>query len=242
MRNVASALAVVALAATISFAQSNRDTRSTPSASQNTPSAAQSSGTSQMGGASQTSSQPGGAQASQSSSGNQGTVALPPGREKLGSGQDPTARINREVMHALLMNPYYTLFDDIAYSVNGNTVTLMGEVVDPGAKSDAAASVKHVEGVDHVNDNIEVLPPNNSDDQIRREEYQAIFGFDGLSRYSWGATPPLHIVVKNGHVKLVGYVDNEGDKQMAGTRANTVPGVFSVENDLQVVNMKTAMK
>jgi hyperosmotically inducible protein len=169
-------------------------------------------------------------------------VALPPGREKLGSGQDPTARINREVMHALLMNPYYTLFDDIAYSVNGNTVTLMGQVVDPGAKSDAAASVKHVEGVDHVNDNIEVLPPSNSDDQIRRAEYRAIFGFDGLSRYSWGATPPLHIIVKNGHVKLVGYVDNDGDKQLAATRANTVPGVFSVENDLQVVNMKTAMK
>jgi hyperosmotically inducible protein len=242
MRYFASTLAVLALTATISFAQSNRDTRSTPPASENTPSAAQSSGTNQVGGASQTSSQPSGMQASQSSSGNQGTVALPPGREKLGSGQDPTARINREVMHALLMNPYYTLFDDIAYSVNGNTVTLMGQVVDPGAKSDAAASVKHVEGVDHVNDNIEVLPPSNSDDQIRRAEYRAIFGFDGLSRYSWGATPPLHIIVKNGHVKLVGYVDNDGDKQLAATRANTVPGVFSVENDLQVVNMKTAMK
>ena len=185
MRNLASTLALIALATTLAFAQKSPDTRSTPPASQNTPSVAQGSGSNQVGGASQTSGQPSGTQAASNpnqSSANQGTVALPPGREKLGSGQDPTARISREVMHALLMNPYYTLFDDIAYQVNGNTVTLMGEVVDPGAKSDAEASVKHVEGVDHVTDNIEVLPPSNSDDQIRRAEYRAIFGFDGLSR------------------------------------------------------------
>jgi hyperosmotically inducible protein len=99
--------------------------------------------------------------------------------------------------------------------------------------------VKKIEGVDKVNDQIDLLPPSTSDEQIRRAEYRAIFGSDGLSRYSMGAVPPIHIVVKNGHVTLVGVVDSESDKNQAGIRANGVPGVFSVDNELQVMNNAT---
>jgi hyperosmotically inducible protein len=170
-----------------------------------------------------------------------GNIALPQERQSLG-GNDSTARISREVMHELLMDPYYSVFDDLAYRVDGNTVTLMGEVVDPVTKSDAEAGVKKIEGVDKVNDQIQVLPPSGMDNQIRHAEYRAIFGSDGLSRYAMGAVPPIHIVVKSGHVKLVGVVDNEADKNMAGIKANSVPNVFSVENDLRVVPSQTAMK
>lgn len=165
---------------------------------------------------------------------NNGTFALPENRTKLG-GTDASARISREVMHELLMDPYYSVFDNLAYRVDGNTVTLMGSVVNQRVKDDAVASVKKIEGVDKVNDQIDVLPPSPMDDQIRRAEYRAIFGADGLSRYSMGAVPPIHIIVKNGHVQLVGVVSSEADKTQAGLRANSVPNVFSVENDLQVM-------
>ncbi len=163
------------------------------------------------------------------------TTALP----SYGSRINPSDRIAREVMHELLMLPYYSVFDDLAYSVNGDTVTLMGEVVDPVTKSDAEARVKKIEGVKRVVNNIEVLPPSPMDDRIRREVYRAVFGSDGLYRYAMGAVPSVHIVVKNGHVKLVGTVDNESDKNIAEIRAKSVPGVFSVENDLQVENQKS---
>jgi hyperosmotically inducible protein len=165
---------------------------------------------------------------------NNGTFALPENRTKLG-GNDSSARISREVMHELLMDPYYSVFDNLAYRVDGNTVTLMGSVVNQRVKDDAVASVKKIEGVDKVNDEIDVLPPSPMDDQIRRAAYRAIFGADGLSRYAMGAVPPIHIIVKNGHMQLVGVVDSQADKQQAGIRANSVPNVFSVENDLQVV-------
>lgn len=167
--------------------------------------------------------------------------ALPGSRKTLG-GTDPQQRLSREVLHNLLMNPYYSVFDDLAYRVDGNTVTLMGAVVDPATKNDAEASVKHIEGVDKVNDQIKVLPPSSMDDQIRRAEYRAIFGSDGLSRYSMGAVPPIHIIVDNGHVTLTGFVDSESDKNMAGIRANGVPGVFSVTNNLQVANTTAKTK
>ncbi len=169
------------------------------------------------------------------------TVALPQNRTKLG-GTEPSVRIARETMHQLLMLPYYSVWDDLAFSVQGNNVTLSGQVVNPTLKSDAAAAVKGIEGVEHVNNNIEVLPPSPQDDRIRRAEYRAIYGYDSLSRYSWGAVPSIHIIVKNGHVTLVGDVDNEADKNMAGVRANGVPGVFGVQNDLQVVGTTASNK
>jgi hyperosmotically inducible periplasmic protein len=161
------------------------------------------------------------------------TTALPQGRQKLG-GTDPTARITREVLHEMLMLPTYSVWDNLQFQVNGNTVTLMGQVVNPTTKSDAAAAVKHIEGVEKVVNNIEALPPSPGDDRIRRAEYRTIYGFDGLSKYSWGTVPSIHIIVKNGHVDLVGVVDNPTDKNMAEIQAKSVPGVFSVKNDLQV--------
>lgn len=147
---------------------------------------------------------------------------------------EPGQRIVREVMHELLMNPYYTLWDDLRFRVDGSTVTLLGAVVNGAAKSDAVASVKKIEGVERVVDNIEILPPSPADDRIRRAEYRAIFGDPGLFKYSLGAIPSVHIIVKNGHVTLTGYVNSEADKNIAGTRAKGVPGTFEVINNLQV--------
>ena len=165
------------------------------------------------------------------------TTALPQERRKLG-GTEPTQRIAREVLHEMLMLPWYSVFDNLAYRVDGNIVYLYGQVVNPVLKPDAEAAVKKIEGVEKVVNNIEVLPPSGMDDRIRRAEYRAIYGFDGLSRYAWGTVPSIHIIVKGGHVTLVGVVDNPTDKQMAEVRAKGVPGVFSVDDQLQVAVAK----
>lgn len=150
------------------------------------------------------------------------------------------AWLNKQVHHQLAMLPYYGIFDDLSYSINGTEVTLNGKVINPSTKSGAVASVKHIEGVTKVNDNIGVLPPSSMDARIRRAEYRSIFGFAGLHRYAMGANPSIHIIVENGHVTLVGYVDNKSDMQEAYMRANAVPGVFSVTNHLKLTNTKTA--
>jgi hyperosmotically inducible protein len=165
------------------------------------------------------------------------TAALPQNRQKLG-GTDPSARIAREVMHEMLMLPYYSVFDNLAFRVEGNTVYLYGQVVNGVLKPDAEASVKHIEGVEKVVNNIEELPPSSMDDRIRRAEYRAIYSFGGLNKYSWGSVPSIHIIVKGGHVTLVGVVDNSTDKHAAEIRAKGVPGVFSVDNQLQVASEK----
>jgi hyperosmotically inducible protein len=153
-------------------------------------------------------------------------------RQPLGSSTPSAERIAREVRHELLLLPYYTLFDNLAFKVDGNKVTLLGQVTNPTLKRDAEKAIKSVEGVESIDNQIEVLPPSPNDDRIRRREYRAIYGFDGLTRYAMGALPSIHIIVKNGHVTLTGVVDSEGDKNMAGIQANSVPGVFSVTNNL----------
>jgi hyperosmotically inducible protein len=140
----------------------------------------------------------------------------------------------KEVRHQLVMLPYYTVFDNLAYEVNGSTVTLVGQVVKPTLKSDAGNAVKRIEGVENVVNNIEVLPLSPNDDRIRRNVYRAIYSFPSLQRYQLQAVPPIHIIVKNGNVTLTGVVANEGDKNAANIRANTVSGVFSVTNNLEV--------
>lgn len=144
--------------------------------------------------------------------------------------------IAKEVRHQLVMLPWYSVFDNLAYSVEGDKVTLYGQVTRPSLKSDAEGAVKSVEGVSTVVNNIEVLPPSPMDDQLRRALYRAIYGEGGLSRYSIQAVPSVHIIVKNGNVTLEGAVDNEADKNMAGIRANQVPNVFSVKNNLIISN------
>jgi hyperosmotically inducible protein len=147
-------------------------------------------------------------------------------------------RLIREVRHELLMLPYYGVFDDLKYRVDGHTVTLMGAVTSQHAvtKSDAENVVKHIEGVDKVINNIEVLPPSPMDDRIRMETYRRIYGYGPLFKYANMTIPPIHIIVKNGRVTLEGVVDSEADKNLAGIQANQVPGVFQVTNNLQVVN------
>jgi hyperosmotically inducible protein len=147
-------------------------------------------------------------------------------------------RIAREVRHELLMLPYFGVFDNLAYKVNGDTVTLLGQVVRPSLKSDAENSIKRIEGIEKVDNQIEVLPPSPMDDQIRIAEYRAIYGYPALERYALGVQKPIRIIVKNGRVTLEGAVDSEADKNLAGVRANGVPGTFAVTNNLQVAESK----
>jgi hyperosmotically inducible protein len=149
---------------------------------------------------------------------------------------EPKSRQNliREVRHQLVMLPYYSVFDNLAYKVEGDTVTLEGQVVRPTLKSDAEGVVKNIEGVGRVVNNIEVLPLSPMDDQIRRAVYRTIFGEPGLSRYAESAVPSIHIIVKNGTVTLEGVVDSEGDKNLVNIRVNGVPNVFAVKNNLVV--------
>src|SRR5580700_6053845 len=155
----------------------------------------------------------------------------------LGFAQDqPSAkaqeRIVKEVRHELLMLPYFGVFDNIAYKVDGYTVTLLGQVTRPVLKSDAESAVKHIEGVEKVDNQIEVLPPSPMDDRLRRRLFRAIYGYPALERYALGVQKPIRIIVKNGHVTLEGVVDSEADKNIAGLRANGVSGTFSVGNEL----------
>jgi hyperosmotically inducible protein len=111
----------------------------------------------------------------------------------------------------------------------------MGQVLHASLKSDAENVVKHLEGVSKVINDIEILPPSPMDNRIRHQEYRAIYSAAGLSRYAWGSVQAIHIIVKNGRVTLIGEVATQGDKDLAGLRAKTVPGTFSVQNDLRVV-------
>jgi len=144
-------------------------------------------------------------------------------------------RIVREVRHELVMLPYYGVFDNLAYKVDPDgTLTLLGQVVRPTLKSDAENAVKRIEGVEKVVNNIEVLPTSIDDDRIRRDAYRQIYGNSNLSLYQVRAVPPIHIIVKNGHITLEGVVAREMEKDIAGVQANSVPGAFSLTNNLRV--------
>jgi hyperosmotically inducible protein len=150
-------------------------------------------------------------------------------------GSESESRIAREVRHELLMLPFYGIFDDLAFRVDGSTVTLLGSVTRPTLKSSAENVTKSVEGVTKVVNQIKVLPLSSMDDRIRMAEYHAIYGDPALStRYGYRALPSIHIIVENGHVTLEGVVANEFDKNLIYTRANGVPNVFSVTNNLVV--------
>ena len=143
-------------------------------------------------------------------------------------------RIQREVRHELLMLPYLGVFDNLAYKVDGYNVTLLGQVTRPILKSDAENVVKRIEGVEKVDNQIEVLPVSPMDDRLRLRLYRAIYGYGPLEKYALGVQKPIRIIVKNGHVALEGVVDNQADKNLAGLRANGVSGIFSVTNNLVV--------
>ena len=142
--------------------------------------------------------------------------------------------MEQRVRHEVLMLPYYNVFDDIGFTVNGDRVTLYGQVTNPVLKTDAENAVKHLSGVTSVDDQIEVLPLSNFDRDIRMRTYFAIYGYGPLQKYGLGSWPSIHILVKDGHVRLVGTVNSTADSDMAYIRANGVPGVFSVTNELHV--------
>jgi len=146
-----------------------------------------------------------------------------------------TERIQKEGRHELVMLPFLDVFDNLAYKVDGSTVTLMGQVTNPTLKTDAGRVVKGVEGVEQVNNQIEVLPVSPMDDRLRRQLFHAIYDYAPMEKYAMGVIKPIRIIVKNGNVNLEGVVDSDADKNIAGIRANSVPGLFSVTNNLQVV-------
>lgn len=154
----------------------------------------------------------------------------------LASNNDPAraADLPGRVRHELIMLPYFTIFDNLSFQVDARVVTLTGQVRDPVLKSDAANVVKGIPGVESVVNNIQVLPVSQFDDGIRLATARAIYGYGPLQRYGLGALPPIHIIVSNGRVTLTGSVLNSMDKTLVYMQANQVPGVFSVQNDLQI--------
>jgi hyperosmotically inducible protein len=157
-----------------------------------------------------------------------------------GADQSPNpksngANIQKEVFHELVTLSRYGVFDNISYRVDGRKVTLFGQVTQPVLKEDAGTAVKGIEGVETVDNEIEVLPLSATDDSIRRDVYRRIYAQPALQRYQFGAVPPIHIIVKNGDITLEGVVATEMDKNLAGIYANGAAGAFKVTNNLRVV-------
>ncbi len=143
-------------------------------------------------------------------------------------------QIEKEVRHEILMLPYFDVFDNIEFRVDGTKVTLLGQVTRPTLKSDAGNVVQRIEGVENVTNDIEVLPVSSNDDRLRIALYRSIYGYTALQRYALPVIKPIRIIVKNGHVTLEGVVNSEADKNLVRLRANGVAGVFSVTNNLRL--------
>ncbi len=155
-------------------------------------------------------------------------------------GPEGEAQIAKQVRHNLLMLPYYSIFDDLAFKLNGGVVTLEGACPpEPpwNIKKAAEQAVKKVPGVTQIVNNIKELPLSPMDWQIRRAVARAIYGSADIGmRYGYQALPSIHIIVENGHVTLEGVVDNQFDDTLIRTKANSVPYVFSVTDNLRIVN------
>jgi hyperosmotically inducible periplasmic protein len=150
-----------------------------------------------------------------------------------GNAPQPTS-LDNKVRHELAMLPYYSVFDDLSFRVDGDKVTLFGEVAQPALKRDVESAIKHLEGVRTLESHVEVLPVSRFDNDIRVRTYRAIYGYGPLSKYSLGVRPSIHIIVKNGNVTLTGVVDSKMDHDAAYLRANSVPGSFAVTNELKI--------
>ncbi len=159
------------------------------------------------------------------------SAALAAGNPKNNDAQYGT---EKEIRKELVKLPYYGVFDNLAFKLDGDTVTLYGQVVRPSTRKDAEKRVAKIEGVERVVNQIEVLPLSNFDDSIRLRTYRAVFRSGSLYRYAQGVNPSVHIIVKNGHVTLEGVVANNGDRNLANIAARGVSGVFSVTNNLRV--------
>ena len=167
------------------------------------------------------------------------TAGMAPTEAKA-QGYGREQQLSKSIRKQLVTLPYYGVFDNLAYEINGSTVTLYGQVVRPSTRKDAERRVAKLAGVAQVINKIEVLPLSSFDDEIRVRTYRSVFNTAGLYRYAMGGNPSLHIVVNNGHVTLEGVVANEGDKRWAYIAASQVPGVFSVTNNLRTDRDNTA--
>jgi hyperosmotically inducible periplasmic protein len=161
------------------------------------------------------------------------------------AGPQDESQLSRQIRHNLLMLPYYSIFDDLAFQVTPDGVVTLEGACPPDPpwdiKSDAENVVKRTPGVTKVINQIKVLPMSDMDWQIRRTEAKVIYGDADIGmRYGNQALPPIHIIVDNGHVTLEGVVDNQFDDTLIRTRANTVPNVFSVTDNLVVLNRPKA--
>lgn len=165
-----------------------------------------------------------------------GGIAAPAAAQQSEAQKPAEAEVQlaKEVRHVLVTQPFYTLFDNLEYKVEGKTVTLTGQVYRPVLKLDVVRAVKGIHGVGMVIDKIEVLPVSPMDNRIRRAVYRSIYSAPGMEKYAIQAVPPIHIIVKNGHVTLIGVVLDQADKNLANVRAHTVKDVFSVTNKLRV--------
>jgi hyperosmotically inducible protein len=147
--------------------------------------------------------------------------------------------LSNKVRKELVTLPFYSVFDNFTYQIDGDKVILNGEVTRPTLKTSAERVVARIEGVNQVENNIEVLPLSSFDNRIRRGVLYAVYGHPVLNRYALQSTGPIHLIVNNGHVTLEGVVSREMEKNVAFIQANSVPGVFSVTNNLRVENPKS---
>jgi hyperosmotically inducible protein len=146
-----------------------------------------------------------------------------------------TASLAEEVAHRLNLLPYYGVFDNLGFTIKDqNTVVLTGQIINNIVKPDAENAVRSIKGVGEVINEIEVLPLSRFDDYIRVATFRAIYSKAGFEKYAIRADPPIKIIVKNGNVTLAGYVNNDLEKTIARIAANSVPGVFSVTDNLEI--------
>lgn len=154
------------------------------------------------------------------------------------NNQPKLGSLENDIRHELVMLPWFGVFDNLAFQVQGNHVILTGQVTRPTLRSDAEAVVRRIEGIERVTNNIEVLPLSPNDDRLRMAAYYSIYGYGPLNRYAMGSQPPIRIIVKNGNITLQGVVANQMDANLAYMRARGVSGAFSVTNELRVENAR----
>jgi hyperosmotically inducible periplasmic protein len=158
----------------------------------------------------------------------------PPAKPATNGPKPEEPQLSHEIRHQLFVLPYYSVFDYIAFRLDGDKVTLTGFVLRPTLRANAEAAVKSLEGVSSVKNLIEVLPKSPSDDDSRRAVYRAIFEDSTLQRYAVSDVPVVHIILRNGEVTLEGSVATEAEKDLASSRSAGVPGVSAVKNNLSV--------
>jgi hyperosmotically inducible periplasmic protein len=155
-----------------------------------------------------------------------------------GAGEMSDAQLQQKLVQKLQYDRvgYGNAFNAISVNVQDGVVTLAGNALGPVAADSAVSLASHFRGVQDVINNIQVDPVSPMDDRTRQQVYRAVYGFPSLNKYAIDPAQPIRITVVSGNVTLNGVVLSQADKNTAGIRANSVPGVFKVTNNLQVAN------